>query len=234
MATIGSDILGHRRRSWALVAVLIVGLSGAMLVCGGRCMAQGGRLGNYRITAVPNPRSVPADGKTAARIRIEVRDIDGHPAPDGTKVVVSTDLGEVGESEFDRAKALTVATARGFAMVFASSDTPGLATIKISVGTSRSNNVYLEFRPEGQEAGPELRVAKIDGGWVGYSVDLNIIEARDDASVECGGLTVSGADIVQLDVANMVLRAQESVFPVQCQAWRLAAVYRRWVAAGRL
>ncbi len=178
MATIRTDILGHRRRSWALVAVLIVGLTGVMLVCPETVMAQGGRLGNYQITAVPNPRSVPADGKTAARIRIEVRDNSGRPAPDGTKVVVSTDLGHVGESEFDRTSAVTVETTAGFAMVFATSDTPGLATIRASVGTSRSNNVYLEFRPEGQAAGPELRVVN------------------------------SGADIVQLDVANMVLRAQ--------------------------
>ncbi len=99
-----------------------------MLVCPEPAVAQGGRLGNFQITAVPNPRSVPADGKTAARIRIEVRDTGGQPAPDGTKVVVSTDLGYVGESEFDRTKALTVETAAGFAMVFATSDTPGLAT----------------------------------------------------------------------------------------------------------
>jgi len=208
MATIGTHILGHRRRSWALVAALVVGLSGAMLVCGGRCVAQGGILGKYRITAVPNPRSVPADGKTAARIRIEVRDNSGQPAPDGTKVVVSTDFGAVGESEFDRTKALTVETTAGFAMVFATSDTPGLATIRISVGASRSNNVYLEFRPEGQAPGPELRVVKINGGWVGYSVDLNIIEARDRALVEYGGMTVSEADLVQLDVDKMDLRAQ--------------------------
>jgi len=208
MATIGTHILGHQRRSWALVAVLVVGLSGAMLICPAPAVAQGGRLGNYRITAVPNPRSVPADGKTAARIRIEVRDTDGGPAPDGTKVVVSTDLGYVGESEFDRTKALTVEITSGFVMVFATSSTPGLATIKISVGASRSNNVYLEFRPEGQAAGPELRVVEIDGGWIGYLVDLNIIEARDCASVKFGGMSISNADIVQLDVGNMDLRAQ--------------------------
>jgi len=169
MATIRTDILGHRRRSWALVAVLIVGLTGVMLVCPETVMAQGGRLGNYQITAVPNPRSVPADGKTAARIRIEVRDNSGRPAPDGTKVVVSTDLGHVGESEFDRTSAVTVETTAGFAMVFATSDTPGLATIRASVGTSRSNNVYLEFRPEGQAAGPELRVVKVNGGSAGLT-----------------------------------------------------------------
>jgi len=208
MATIGIHILGHQRHTSALVAALVVGLSGAMLVCPELAVAQGGRLGDYRITARPNRQSVPADGKTAVHIRIEVRDNSGQPAPDGTKVVVSTDLGQVGESEFDRARALTVETAAGFAMVFATSDTPGLATIKISVGASRSNNVYLEFRPEGQAAGPELRVVKINGGWVGYSVDLNIIEARDHASVEYGSMTVSEADIVQLDVGKMDLRAQ--------------------------
>jgi len=220
MATIGTYILGHRRRSWALVAVLLGGLSGAMLVCSAPAAAQGGRLGNYQITAVPNPRSVPADGKTAARIRIKVSDTNGRPAPDGTKVVVSTDLGYVGESEFDRTKALTMETAAGFAMVFATSDTPGLATIEISVGTSRSNNVYLEFRPEGQAAGPELRVVRINGGWVGYSVDLNIIEARDCASVNYGGMSISGADIVQLDVNKMELRAQPAM--ITCEEEQLA------------
>jgi len=208
MVTIRVNISGHQRYTSALVAVLIAGLSLAMLFCAGPCGAQGGRLGNYQITAVPNPRSVAADGKTAARIRIEVRDIDGGPAPDGTKVVVSTDLGGVGESEFDRTRALTVETISGFAMVFATSDTPGLATIRISVGASRSNNVYLEFRPEGQEAGPELRVVQVEGAWVGYSVDLNIIEARDCASVQYGGMTVSEADIVQLNVDTMDLRAE--------------------------
>jgi len=211
MATTRVDISSHQRHTSALVAALVAGLSVAMLFCARPCGAQGGILGNYRITAVPNPRSVAADGKTAARIRIEVRDTNGQPAPDGTKVVVSTDLGYVGESEFDRTKALTVETASGFAMVFASSDTAGLATIRISVGASRSNNVYLEFRPEGQEAGPELRVVQVDGTWVGYSVDLNIIEARDHALVGYGGMTVSEADIVQLDVDTMDLRAEPAI-----------------------
>jgi len=82
------------------------------------------------------------------------------------------------------------------------------ATHRVWLLASRSNNVYLEFRPEGQAAGPELRVVKINGGWVGYSVDLNVIEARDRASVAYGGMTVSEADIVQLDVGTMDLRAQ--------------------------
>ena len=153
MALTRTDILRHQRRRSVLVAVVMVGLCGAILIPAGPCAAQGGRLGDYRITAVANPRSVPADGKSAARIRIDVTDSQGRPAPDDTDVVVTTDLGRLGESDFERSKAVTVKTSAGFAIVLATSDTPGLATVRIRVGASGSNNVYLEFRPEGEEAG---------------------------------------------------------------------------------
>lgn len=201
----------HQRRFPALVAVVWIALCLVMAAFVIPCMAQGGRLGNYQITARVSPRSVPADGKSQAQIRIEVRDAAGHLAPDGTTVVVSTDLGEVGSSEFDRRAQIAMKTTSGFAIVFATSNTPGLAKINISVGISRSDNVYIEFRPEGEAATPAMRVVHIDGGWVGYALEQNVIEARDAASVEYGGMTVAGADIVQFDVNTMDLRAEPAV-----------------------
>ncbi len=202
------DSIRHQHRSAVLVVTLMGALCLVLTGSGSRCEAQGGRVGDFQITARANPYSVPADGKSTARIYIDVRDTAGRPAPDSTNVVVSTDLGRLGETEFPESAALTVRTTVGRALVFATSHTPGLAKIKISVGASRSEDLLIDFRPEGEEAAPAMRVVNIRGGWVGYSVDLNIVEARDDASLEYGGMTVSGADILQLDVDRMDLRAE--------------------------
>ncbi len=198
----------HQRRMSALVAMLMAVLGLASPISVSHCVAQGGRLGAFQITTTANPRSVPADGKSAARIHIDVRDTNGNPAPDSTSVLVTTTLGKLGESGFGERPVLTVKTTSGYAIVFATSNTPGSAVVEISVGTSHSEDVHIEFRREGEEAVRAMRVIKINGGWVGYSVELNIIEARDGASVQFGGMTVSGADILQVDVNRMDLRAQ--------------------------
>ncbi len=204
------DIVRHQRRLSALVVTLVGVVCLATAVALSPCAAQGGRLGDYQITAVASPPSVPADGKSAARIRIGVYDTNGRAAPDGTSVVVSTNLGRLSETGFGGGRALTVKTASGFASVFASSNTPGSATIRVEVGASLGI-ARVRFRAEGEEAAPAARAIHISGGWVGYAVEMNVIEARDAARVVYGELEVSGADLLQLDANKMELRAEPAV-----------------------
>ncbi len=204
------EIVRHQRRLWALVVMLVGELWLAAPMALPPCAAQGGRLGDYQITAVASPPSVPADGKSTARIRIGVHDINGRPAPEGTSVVVSTDLGGLSETGFAGGLALTVRTASGFASVFASSNTPGSATIRVEVGTSLGIT-RVRFRADGEAAIPAARAIHISGRWVGYALEANVIEARDAAGAVYGELAVSGADLLQLDANRMELRAEPAV-----------------------
>ena len=172
------------------------------------CQAQGPRLGYVRIIVAASPRRVVADGQTRARIRVELRDPQGGHLPDGTVVIISIEppalLSEAGT---DKRGTLTVRSSGGFATVFATSDTPGTAKITARVQTS-SNVAYVEFVPKGELVGREARVIEIRGGWVGYSMELNMVEARDQAVARYGGMTVTGGDILQLDLGRMVLKAE--------------------------
>ncbi len=175
------------------------------------CQAQGVRFGHVGIIRVAvSPRRVPADGQTRARIRVEVRDAQGQHLPDDTPIVMHTDLGLLSEAKTDKRPSLTVRTSGGFALAFASSDTPGTATITISVQDSR-NSAVVEFLPKGELAAPEARVVDIRGAWVAYSLDLNMVEARDGAQARYAGMTVEGGDILQLDIGQMVLKAEPTV-----------------------
>lgn len=175
------------------------------------CQAQGARFGRVGIIyVVVTPQRVPADGQTRARIRVEVRDAQGHHPPDGTAVIMHTDLGLLSEGKTQKSVYLTVRTSGGFARAFATSDTPGTAIVTINVQDSR-NFGRVEFLPKGEVAAPEARVIDIRGGWVGYSLDLNMVEARDEATVRYGGMTIEADDILQLDIEQMILKTEPTV-----------------------
>ncbi len=201
-------IIGFRNRLMLYIAtgaLLLVAVGGAP-----HCQAQGARFGRLRIYPTVNPRRVPADGQTGARIRVEVRDEQGHHVPEGTAVVMHTDLGLLSTGKTDKRPTLTVRTAGGFAIAFATSNTPGTATVRITAQDSR-NFAYIEFLPKGEVAGPEARVIDIQGGWVAYSLERNLVEARDNAEAHYGGMTVTGGDILQLDIGSMILKAEPTV-----------------------
>lgn len=183
----------------------------AVIGSGHNCQAQGPRLGRARIIITVNRQRVPADGQAHAQIRVELRDAQGNHLPDGTEVVMDiTPPARLGESRTDKRPSLTVRTSRGFAIAFATSDAPGTAKITCRMQAS-SNFVYVEFVPEGEIISAEARIIDIRGGWVGYSMDRNIVEARDEAMVSYGGMTVAGGDILQLDIDQMILKAEPAV-----------------------
>jgi hypothetical protein len=173
-------------------------------------LAQSERAGLFRVQVSVTPRQVPADGKSQARLRLEVRDGRGRAAPEGTQVVVHTDLGLLSMSSTGQQASLTVPTSGGFALLYASSDLSGTATVTVQVAGGRSLN-YVDFLPEGETASPTARVVDISGGWVGYSMQLGVIEARDRARLKFGKLIVECGSVVQINVENMSIRAQDVV-----------------------
>lgn len=173
-------------------------------------VAQVDRAGLYRIVVTATPRQVPADGQSQARVRIELRDQQGGIAPDGTQFVVHTDLGLVGLSTVGRQASLTGRTSGGFAIIFVTSDAPGTATITIQAADSRSV-AYIDFLPEGEAAQPEARALDITGGWVGYNLEMNLIEARGRVKIKFGKVVIECGSVLQIDVEQLALKAQDVI-----------------------
>ncbi|MBU0607778.1 MAG: Ig-like domain-containing protein [Armatimonadetes bacterium] len=173
-------------------------------------LAQSDRVGLYRVEVSVTPRQVPADGKSQARLRVEVRDARGRAAAEGTQVVVHTSLGLLSLSSTGQQVSLTTPTAGGFAILYLSSDDPGTATVTVQVSGSRSLT-YVDFLPEGESVSPEARVVDVSGGWVGYSMQLGLLEARDRARVKLGKLTIESGSLIQFNVESLAIRAQDVV-----------------------
>ncbi len=182
-----------------LSAALI--LLGATHVC-----AQMPRAGQYRLKLTANPTQVPADNKTEARVRIEIREHTGRLVTQQVDVVVSTSLGYLSEDNVSRQKSLQIRANGGSGIVFASSDTAGLATITAWVGEAR-NRTTIRFLPEGEAARPVAKVIHVRGNWVGFSVDHRVIEARDEAQVRLGKLSIAATDSVTIDLSGFYIQA---------------------------
>lgn len=181
-----------------------------LLLMAGVAGAQTGRIGLYRVQVTPTPQQLPADGQSQSRLRIVVRDQYGRPAPDGLQVVVSTDLGFLTVGPADRVGTLTLRTAGGAAFAALVSNTPGTATVTAQVADSRMT-ATVDFLPEGETIQPEQRVVDIKGKWVGYSSELSLIEARDQATARFGRLLFEVGGVLQVNVEDQTLKAQRVV-----------------------
>lgn len=168
--------------------------------------AQVVQTGSTRITISATPRALPADGKSRTRILIDVRDRDGAALPDGTPIILNTDLGLLSTSESDKRQSLTVDLSGGHATVYASSDTPGVARISARVRDS-SNQTAVQFVPEGTPIEAAPRVLRITGGWVGYSPETNLIKVRDKAAATIGRLRIQARDGLEVSATDQGLRA---------------------------
>lgn len=177
-----------------------------LLALGSQCAAQMIQTGATRITISATPRALPADGKSRARVLIEVRDREGAALPDGTPVILNTDLGLLATSESDKRQSLTASLRGGYATVYASSDAPGVARITARVRDS-ANQLVLQFVPEGTVLEAAPRVLNITGGWVGYSPETNLIKVRDKASAVMGRLKISARDGLEASATDQSLRA---------------------------
>lgn len=179
-----------------------------MIVLCGWGWAQGPRLDGVRLNLWPTPRVVPADGVTASTVRAELRGVGGAPVSDGTTVVFRIDGGQLGLGGDERRQAVTTTTVGGSATVYATSTTPGVATIFAELTTGQGRNqTTVAFVEEGGSLVGEGGVAHVRGGWVGYALDLALVEARDGAEVEFGSVLVTTEDVLQIDVTTMELRA---------------------------
>ncbi len=189
--------------------------AGCLLWTGGVALsppahAQGALLGRVSLYLTATPNRVPADGKTRSRLRVDLRTETGGPYADGTAVVLHTDFGYFTTTGADRLATLNLPSRGGAVTAYMVSDTPGMAVITVTALNSRLQGT-IEFLAPGQTGLAETRIAHVSGGWVGYAVDQNTVEARDQAWVRFGKTRLEGADVVQLNVADMTLRAGSGV-----------------------
>ncbi len=189
------------QRAVALVLTVAIGVLGASSAA----TAQGVRTGSVRIILRATPTTIPADGKSMSRVRIEVRDRSDQPVADGTPVLCTVDNGLLGTSDADKRESLTVTTAGGYATVYCSSETAGAATITVRSQDSRTE-VVLQFLPPGEAAQPSARVISIRGGNVGYCLDLGLVRARDGARAQAGNLVFNATEGLELRIADQTLR----------------------------
>ncbi|MFO7945444.1 MAG: hypothetical protein R6V19_01320 [Armatimonadota bacterium] len=95
------------------------------------------------------------------------------------------------------------------AVIYASSETPGSATVTAQIGQSRES-AYLRFFPEGEQARAVSRVIHVSGDWVGYSVETKAIEASGNARVRLGDLTVKADDTIRVNTSQLTIQASEA------------------------
>jgi len=180
--------------------------------------AQAPRFGGVRVELRPNPRVIPADGQSFSTVRAELRDGNNRPVPDGTRVVFRIEGGSLDSGGGERRAVVTVETSGGAATVFATSTQVGTATIHAEVATGEGRNqVQLYFAAEGAATLEEARVLHVKGGWVAYGYELDMVEARagQETRVELSfGSVQIVADMAQVDVQTMVVRAAEATFTV--------------------
>jgi hypothetical protein len=200
MGTIGARSASRKGSLAPLLA------AAAALLCLPLTQAQGVRAGSVRIFLSATPGSVPADGKSRVRIRIEVRNRDNVLLPDGTAVFCHTEDGLLSTSDADKRQSLTVYTQGGYATVYCTSAQAGPCTVGVRVQDS-SNETTLDFLAEGEAARAPARVVTVRGGWVGYAMDISLIRARDGAVAQLGELSFLAADGIEIRMDARVLRA---------------------------
>jgi hypothetical protein len=186
----------------------VVALTAGLAVLGwtvGPACGQNVRSGSVWIGLSASPTSLPADGKSKSRIRIELRDRSDRAMPNGTAVFCHAEGGVLETTATDRRESLTVTTRGGFATVYCTSQTPGLVTVTVRVQDSR-NQVGIQFFPQGEGGVARSRVVHVRGGWVGYCPELGIIRARDGARVQFGNLMFDAGDGVEIAITEQTMR----------------------------
>lgn len=179
-----------------------------LLLCCGLAAAQMPRYDGVRINLWPSPRALPADGKSSATIRAELRDAASRPVADGTTVVFRVEGGALSLDGSERRQVVTTDTVGGAATVYVTSSEIGTATVHAEVATGEGKNqVTIAFVAEGSSLLSGTTVAHVRGNWVGYALDMAIIEARDEAEVEFAGVFVRSPDVLQIDVNRLTVKA---------------------------
>ncbi|MFP3902963.1 MAG: hypothetical protein ACLFWB_01855 [Armatimonadota bacterium] len=200
--------MSKRTRAFTIYVVTVLVVCGASVAWG-----QMSRIGTYRLQMTVTPSQLPADGQSSARVHIEVRTASGSLTTDQVNVIVRTSLGSVSTDRASWQQSVSVRTTGGVAVVYASSETAGSATLTAQIGQSREST-YIRFFPEGEEGRAVSRVLHVSGDWVGYSVDTKAIEASGNARVRMGDLTVKADDTIRVDTSALIIQASEAVVQI--------------------
>lgn len=167
-------------------------------------------MGRVFLSMTATPNRVPADGKTRSRLRVDLRKDDGTFLSDGAEVVLHTDFGYFTTTGADRQTTVSLLSRGGMVTAYMISDTAGTAIITVTASNSRLQGT-VEFLRPGETSLAETRIVHLGGGWTGYAVDQQMVEARDQAWARAGSIRLEGADLLQLDVAQMILRGGPGV-----------------------
>jgi hypothetical protein len=204
--------MNHRRQP----VICLLRLAAGLLFCAGGvalsvpAAAQVSLMGRVVLNFTATPNRVPADGKTRSHIRIDLRNPDGTPFADGTPAVLHTDFGFFTTTGADRQSTVNLLSRGGQLTADLLSATAGTAEITITCLNSRLTGL-VDFLCPGETALADTRIVHIGGKWMGYALDQNMVEARDHASARFGHTSLEGADLLQLDVAQMILRGGPGV-----------------------
>ncbi len=185
---------------------------------GGSAAALGATLSAIRLTA--ERTVVRADGQSTTVITATIYDSSGNPVPDGSRVRFSTTLGQLDSTVVvtqggTAHVTLTSASQPGEALVVAALDTPG-ATVP--------QNITISFSRDADSANTGIAWARIDGPYVAFAWDYQIIQAiatkRGQARFSYRGLAVSAHNI-QIDVTQNILVASGDVVLTESGVTRL-------------
>ncbi len=162
---------------------------------------------SIRLTSYPSV-SV-ADGKSTVTISAEIRDQSGKLVPDGTRVVLTSTLGDFREN--------VVTTVGGIARgILVAGSIPGMATITAKSLTGDSSPTTLEYQfvgDRGQLSSAKEYIEIVAPSYMQYTVDTHIIGAagakEKPVTVRYREIDVSASD-VQLNIPTYELRARNA------------------------
>ncbi|AIE84627.1 Ig-like domain-containing protein [Fimbriimonas ginsengisoli] len=154
------------------------------------------------------PRISVADGRSTTTITAEVRDAQGRPVADGTRVLFNTNLGSFREN--------AATTANGIARAILVSGTqPGIAKITATPLAGGAGPTTLEFEFVADRAmlsSAREYIEIVAPGKMRYTVDTRLIGAtgaNKAVSVRFRDIEIQ-ADDVQVDIPNYEVRARNA------------------------
>ena len=160
------------------------------------------------------PSAIVADGKSTATISAEVRDQNGKYVPDGTRVVLSSTLGQFRDE--------VVTTVGGMAHgVLVAGSIAGTANITATSLTGDGSPATLEYEfvsDRSQLASAKEYIEVVAPGYMQYTVDTHIVGAAASYDAKKNKKVVSvryreilvTADDIQLNIPTFELRARNA------------------------
>ena len=179
--------------------------------------------GAMRLTAFPS-MSV-ADARSTTTITAEVRQSNGRPVPDGTRVIFNTTIGNFRES--------ITTTSNGFARaVLVSSPNPGTAKITASALTGDAAPATLEFEFVADRAALSSAreyIEVVASGYMQYTPDTRLMAAsgvNGGVSIRYRDVSIT-ADDVQLNTQSYELRARKAKIKIGSEVKSFDELYIR-------